>query len=132
MDISIDDVSWYTLSELFGNVLTAKRKHLGLSTNVKFLNQNDGSGWGQKVCLTLTLLKKNISDPFQNDEKKTSTMGFTQKQYGNSSQLSIIRLLPNHCIQTVGLSNRLQTYNSSKPHCYLYKHSILKDNQQNM
>ena len=70
MDISIDDVSWYTLSELFGNVLTAKQKHLGISTNAKFLNQNDGSGWGQKVCLTLTLLKKNISDPFQNDEKK--------------------------------------------------------------
>ena len=70
MDISIDDVSWYTLSELFGNVLTAKQKHLGISTNAKFLNQNDGFGWGQKVCLTLTLLKKNISDPFQNDEKK--------------------------------------------------------------
>ena len=59
-------------------------------------------------------------------------MGFTQKQYGSSSQLSINRLLPKHFIQTVGLSNRLQTYNSSKPHCYLYKHNIPKDNQQKM
>ena len=45
MDISIDDVSWNTLSELFGNVLTAKQKHLGLSANVKFLNKKKHQPW---------------------------------------------------------------------------------------
>ena len=85
-----------------------------------------------KVCLTLTPIENIYQIPSKMMKKKTSTMGFTQKEYGSSSQRSINRSLPKHFIQTVGLSNRLPTYNSSKPHCYLYKHNIPKDNQQQM